>query len=257
MCRLLAYTGPNISLYDLILKPEHSLEKQAWQPRELREVKLNADGYGFGWYEQGQAHRYRQPIAIWNDENLQDVSRSMKYPLWLAMVRSATPGLGTHADNTQPFRYQQWLFQHNGYILDFPSSARPQIRHLLDHEFEANIHGNTDSEYIFALILHYLKQHNNPRHAIQKTFQTIADIIGPARALLNIMLSDGKQIIATSHAINGLCPSLYYGQSIKDFPAQSQLLASEAFDKDPNWQPVDEHSIIVMQDNKALQQFPL
>lgn len=257
MCRLLSYLGPDIALSQLILSPEHSLEKQAWQPRELREAKLNADGFGIGWYHDGSVARYRQSIPIWNDPNLHDLSHSIQQPLWLAMVRSATPGLGTHYSNTQPFSYQQWLFMHNGYILDFSASARPQIRRILNHEFEANIRGDTDSEYIFALILHYLAEHKKPLDAIRTAFHSIANIIGEESALLNVVLSDGEQIIASKHAINGLCPTLYYGRGIKGFAPNSQLLASEAITADNHWQPVADHSLLVLHRNRELQTYPL
>lgn len=257
MCRLLSYIGPEIALSELILSPEHSLEKQAWQPRELREAKLNADGFGIGWYHNGSVARYRQSMPIWNDPNLHDLSNSIKQSIWLAMVRSATPGLGTHYSNTQPFSYQQWLFMHNGYILDFARTARRQIRHILNHEFEANIRGDTDSEYIFALILHYLAEHKQPLEAIRITFDTIADIIGPERALLNIVLSNGEQIFASKHAINGLCPTLYYGLEINPFPHSGQLLVSEPLSVDKHWLPVDDNNIVVLSHNQELQSYPL
>ena len=52
MCRLAAYIGPTLRLEELLLKPEHSLVKQSWAPREMMEARLNADGYGFGWFDQ-------------------------------------------------------------------------------------------------------------------------------------------------------------------------------------------------------------
>ncbi|HEY9052567.1 MAG TPA: ergothioneine biosynthesis protein EgtC [Gammaproteobacteria bacterium] len=253
MCRLLAYTGPEISLHNLISNTEHNLHKQAWQPREMREATLNADGFGIGWDNEGPvAARYRQSIPIWNDPNLADFSHSLQRKLWLAMVRSATPGLGAHHDNTQPFRYQNWLFMHNGYIADFAQTARGEIRNILHHDFENNIHGNTDSEYIFALLLHFIHQHNDTALAIKSTMTYIADIIGKHSALLNIMLCDGNSVYATCHAINGLCPTLYYGKNITGFPEAGQLLASEALNNDRSWQAVEDHQLIILQPDNEI-----
>ena len=250
MCRLLAYLGEDIGLRQLLHEPEHSLEKQAWQPRELREARLNADGFGFGWYNHMQPMRYRQPIPIWNDANLEDLSQSLHAKLYFATVRSATPGLGVDHYNTQPFRYQKYLFMHNGYIRDFAHTARPQIRQMLDHEFEANIQGSTDSEYIFALILHYMKS-LSISEAISSAFGTLADILGNESALLNIMITDGSLIYATRHAINGLCPSLYYGKNIQGFP-NSQMLASEALNSDPGWQAIEDHQLMILHPDEPL-----
>ncbi len=256
MCRLLAYLGPNISLNRLLFEPEHSLEKQAWQPRELREAKLNADGFGIGWYHHRQAMRYRQPIPIWNDANLEDLASSLHADLYLATVRSATPGLGVGHYNTQPFRYQNWLFMHNGYIRDFAETGRPQIRKILAHEFEANIQGNTDSEYIFALILHFL-ENDDMTQAIVHAFSILNEILGQQSALLNVMLSDGEKIYATRYAINGLSPSLYYGANVEGFAPDSQLIVSEALSDSTHWQVVDEHRLLIMSRDDELVELAL
>lgn len=256
MCRLLAYMGPEINLFDLILKPHHNLEKQAWQPKELREAKLNADGFGFGWYQQnGETALYRQSYPIWNDSNLKDLSLTLKQNLFFAMVRSATGGHDTGLSNTQPFAYKHWLFQHNGYILNFTTDFRTQTRRLLHHDYENLIQGNTDSEYIFALLMQHLEQTDDPVTALQHTFNDIASITKDKRSLLNIMLSDDSNIYASKHAINGLCPSLYYGRNINDFPENGQLLASESLNDDKNWQSVDDHRIIHLQKNKNIEIF--
>ena len=247
MCRLLAYMGTEISLYDLILKPQHSLEKQAWEPRELKETKLNADGFGFSWYkEDNQIGLYRQSYPIWNDANLKDISQTLKQKLFFAMVRSATVGLGMGISNTQPFIHQQWMYQHNGYIFDFAKDFRGQSRHLLSEKYENIIQGNTDSEYIFALLMHHLQQSNDPVTALTQTFNDIEQLVKGARCLLNITLTDGDTLYASKHALNGECPSLHYGHSIKEFPVGSQIIASEALNDDPNWQSVDDHSLIII-----------
>lgn len=247
MCRLAAYLGPETSLTHLVFDINHSLEKQAWQPRELREATLNADGFGFGWYnDNADAARYRQVIPIWNDTNLKDLARSVQRSLWLCYVRSATPGLGTSLENTQPFTSQNWQFLHNGYINSFADQIRGQIRQTLHREAEAIVHGNTDSEYLFALIMHFFKVSGDMLQAIRDSFLQLKQWLGQERALLNIMVSDGVQIIASRHAINGECPSLYYGKDIDSFPAHSQLLVSERLNDDEHWQTIAPHQLIRM-----------
>ncbi|MCW8955686.1 MAG: hypothetical protein OQL09_02290, partial [Gammaproteobacteria bacterium] len=67
----------------------------------------------------------------------------------------------------------------------------------------------------------------------------------------------GDQIIASKHAINGLCPSLYYGLGINAFPPDSQLLVSEPLTEDPRWSTVDDHSLLVISRHQELQSYPL
>lgn len=252
MCRLLAYLGPDIYPDKLIIEAEHNMIKQAWNPRELREAVLNADGFGLGWYNQSQPARYRQHIPIWNDANLPDICTSIQRPLWLAMVRSATPGLGTHHFNTQPFAYQHWLYLHNGYIENFPNKIRAAFRHSLDDEHQDLIQGDTDSEYIFALLFQHLSQNDNPVAAIRACLGHIEELIGDRRALLNLVISDGRQIYAVKHAIHGLCPSFYIARRHPDFN-NGTLLASEALDQHACWEPLPDHSLLrLMPDSEAM-----
>jgi len=257
MCRMLAYLGDDILLSRLLLEPQHSLEKQAWQPRELRETKLNADGFGFAWYNTATEKKlplpalYRHTLPIWNDPNLYHLANTMSQPLWLAMVRSATPGLGVSLENTQPFCHQQWSFMHNGYLLDFKGETQHKLRDLLSDEFLYLIKGNTDSEYIFALLMQYLVN-EPPQTAISSCMQTLTKIIKEKRALLNIILSDGKNIYATRHAINGLSPSLYYTNSSDEFGAGNQLVVSEKLNQESHWQSINEHKIIFIQADKPV-----
>ena len=89
MCRLAAYLGPAISLQQLLLQPPHSLYRQALEPRELIYARVNADGYGFGWYtDDGKPAVYTSTLPIWSDGNLPHLARSLVQPLWLAEVRS-------------------------------------------------------------------------------------------------------------------------------------------------------------------------
>ncbi|MDH5392990.1 MAG: ergothioneine biosynthesis protein EgtC [Gammaproteobacteria bacterium] len=254
MCRLAAYLGPETSLHHIVFDTNHSLEKQAWQPKELREAKLNVDGFGFGWFnENGQLARYRQTLPIWGDANLRDFCHSLQRPLWLCYIRSATPGLGTSLTNTQPFSYQSWQFLHNGYINNFSLDIRSRIRHFLPHSLESLIDGNTDSEYLFVLILHFFQQSNDMPGAIREAFKQLKKWLEKERALLNIILSDGDQIIASSYAINGESPSLYYGKDIEGFPKESQLLVSEKLNDDEHWQAIPAGSLIRLRAGLAVE----
>lgn len=49
MCRLLGYLGKPIQLDRLLLKPEHSLVVQSYQPQEMTAGLLNADGFGLSY----------------------------------------------------------------------------------------------------------------------------------------------------------------------------------------------------------------
>jgi glutamine amidotransferase len=248
MCRMAAYVGPTISLEQFLLKPAHSLVVQSYQPRELRYAKLNADGYGVGWYApDGNPAVYTNPMPIWSDVNLPHLGRTLSTDLWMANVRSATAGLPACPMNTQPFWDEELLFMHNGLIKDFALSARTAMRQFLDPTVEAQVHGNTDSEYLFAVLRHLLLDDEElaVEEAISELFSLAEDWVGEREALLNLVVSDGDRIYATRHALNHEAPSLYYTTDDEQFPG-GQVVASEALSETGVWQAVPEHNILIL-----------
>jgi glutamine amidotransferase len=252
MCRLAVYLGPAISLQQFLIDPPHSLYRQALEPRELKYAKLNADGFGFGWFDaDGQPAAYTQTAPIWADGNLPALARSLRQTLWIAEIRSATEGNPVHLLNTPPFRDAHRLFIHNGFISDFHQQVRPHVLRLLDPAIAADILGNTDSEYLFACLRQILQDDSGlqPVRAIQQLYEQVAGLVGNQPALLNLAVTDNGNIYAARHALNHESPSLYYTTSDPDFPC-GQLVASERFSDDPGWQEVPEHHILALRPNQ-------
>ena len=248
MCRLAAYLGPAISLQQFLLEPPHSLYRQSWEPKELKYARLNADGYGFGWYDrEGFAATYTSMEPIWSDHNLPALANTLQEPLWIAEVRSATAGNPVHAFNTAPFRDKEFLFAHNGFIQDFQTQVLPGMLSFLTPASIAKLRGNTDSEYLFITLCQILlkPKTNDPPGAIRKLFRLLSDWIEDQPALLNIVISDGERLYAARHSENHECPSLYYTTDDEQFPG-GQLLASERFSENGFWQPVPEHHILIL-----------
>jgi glutamine amidotransferase len=251
MCRLAAYLGPAISLQEFLIDPPHSLYRQSWEPRELKYARLNADGFGFGWYSpDGEPARYTHSAPIWADANLPALARTLHNTLWIAEVRSATEGNPVHPLNTAPFCADRRLFIHNGFISDFHHQVRPRMLQRLAPAIAADIRGNTDSEYLFACLRQILLDDAGlqPFAAIQRLFELVAGMVGDQPALLNLAVTDAGCIYAARHALNHESPSLYYTSNDADFPG-GQLVASERFSADPAWQTVPEHHLLVLRPN--------
>lgn len=243
MCRLAAYLGQPLLLKDLILEPEHSLYVQSWQPKELKYAKLNADGFGFGWYHSdGRVAVYRNPMPIWADANLGCLTETLSSTLWLAMVRSATPGYGVDLINTQPFYHKHYLCLHNGYIKNFNQSLRQTLLKKLSAETEATIQGRTDSEYLFALLLQLINDYpqDEMTEHLKRLVAWVSSAVTENEALLNFIISDGQALYAVRHAINGEAPSLYYY-----FDNQQYLIASERFNQNPDWHALETGQLMV------------
>ena len=60
-----------------------------------------------------------------------------------------------------------------------------------------------------------------------------------------MIISDGQQIIAVRHAINGQCPSLYINTDEPRYPG-GILVASEPMTQADSWQTLAEHSLLII-----------
>jgi gamma-glutamyl hercynylcysteine S-oxide hydrolase len=248
VCRFAAYLGPPILLEQFLLRPAHNLVRQSWEPREMSTALMNADGFGIGWYdEHEQPAAYRLTHPIWSDSNLASLARSVRRPLWLAYVRSATEGFGTGLANTQPFLDNGLVFFHNGFISPFADRARAIIRHWLTPEIESGIHGNTDSEYLFACLRQLYLEDDEVTldEAIRRLCRQLEGWLESETLLLNLALSDGRRVYALRHAIGADCPSLYYNTDDDLFPA-GQLVASEPLTDSDYWRPLPPSHLLIL-----------
>ena len=248
MCRLLGYLGKSIELDKILYEPEHSLIVQSYQPKEMEEALLNADGFGVGWYDDrkiADPYRYRNIQPIWSDLNLPNLSRYVRSQCVLSYVRSATPGLAVDLSNCQPFTRDRILFIHNGYIKNFRKTLYRSIRNCLADSTYELIQGTTDSEHIFALIIDRLQHHESHnlqlalRDALSKlTYFANSEIYFAA----NVMVSDGKQLVASRYASRSPAPTLYWLKDDPNYP-ESVIVASEPL-FNGNWKSCPENSII-------------
>ncbi|HFD81488.1 MAG TPA: ergothioneine biosynthesis protein EgtC [Gammaproteobacteria bacterium] len=248
MCRIAAYLGERIPLGRFLLDPPHSLQVQGWAPQELKYARLNADGFGFAWYaDDGRPAAYVNPAPIWADPNLPHLARTLSSDLWLASVRSATEGHPVNHANTQPFVDEGILFDHNGLIDDFHRQVRPLIIAALDPGLLPSIRGNTESEYLFAALRQLLAERPElaMEDALAALMEQVEHWIDGNRALLTIVVSDGRRLYAVRHAIGDDCPTLYYTSDDETFP-DAQLLASERLTTSAFWQAVPEHHILIL-----------
>ena len=259
MCRMAAYLGPTIRLDQFLTRPAHSLVVQSYAPKELVYAKVNADGYGFGWYDaNSQAVNYRCTMPIWSDPNLENLGRGLESDLWLAYIRSATEGSSVNHANTQPFYDDELLFMHNGYIEDFTTQVRHEISDYLSNDIRAGIQGTTDSEYLFAILRELLSSNKDLsiEEACSTLFDLLAGWLGDTTALLNFIITDGELIYAIRHGHNHDSPSLYYTTDDELFP-DAQLVSSEPLTHGELWQPVPDHHILILSNDEPPELFAL
>ncbi len=257
MCRLLGYIGSTIQLEKLLYKPEHSLIVQSYKPQEMTSGLLNADGFGIGWChpeKEDFPYTYKNTLPIWSDINLPQLSRYIESNSVVGYVRSATVGLPVDLVNCQPFSDRDLLFIHNGYIKKFRQTLYRPIRNLLnDYTYQA-IHGTTDSEHIFALIVNQL--HNESQItleiALKNALLQLTELANFHQTYFsaNIILANGDRMIASRYSNRHPQPTLYYLKNSALYPDAVILASERMFEGD--WKTCPEDSIIMVGKNLDL-----
>ncbi len=221
MCRWLAYSGSRILLDELLLKPDNSLIDQSLNSR-LGATTTNGDGFGLGWYDKQEAPGiFRSIVPAWHDPNLRELSRHLSTHLVFAHIRAST-GTAIQQTNCHPFRYQHWLWMHNGAIRGFDSVKR-ELAFAVDPSLYTYIEGSTDSELFFYLALSFGLQ-DDPPAAVARAVGFI-ESVGRSHGIDNpvqmtVATTDGDSIWAFRYSSEGKSRSLFYSSNIDTLRAQ-------------------------------------
>ncbi|WP_405877787.1 ergothioneine biosynthesis protein EgtC [Streptomyces sp. NBC_01136] len=234
MCRHLAYLGPAEPLGRLLVEPPHSLFRQSWAPRRQRHGTVNADGFGVGWYAEGDPvpARYRRPGPIWGDQSFADLARVVKTTALLGAVRDATVAGADDEAAAAPFAADRWLFSHNGAVRGWPGSLAPLVQSLPPVEL-LSLEARCDSALVWALLLHRLRAGDDESRALADTVLEVAEAAPGSR--LNLLLTNGDTITATAWG-----DTLWYLAE----PGRRTVVASEPYDDDPHWREVPDRTLL-------------
>lgn len=234
MCRFVAYIGQDKLLLDEVLsKPENSLIRQSIAARGGTHG-VNADGFGVAWYTpeiDDSPGVFKSIQPAWNDANLHSLSSKLTSKCFLAHVRASTVG-DVSQSNCHPFAFDRYAFVHNGTVMGFEQLKRPLFDYIEDDLFHC-IKGNTDSECFFMLVMHYrvyqqLSLLESVKAAIQWISETKEALDILERSRLNIVLTDGKELVATRYASHGLEPlSVYYRRDRLEDGGVAYVVSSE------------------------------
>ena len=236
MCRHLAYLGPPVSVQALVLGPPCGLARQAWAPRRQQYGTMNVDGFGIGWYADGDPvpARYRRAGPIWADPSAADLARVTRTRALLAAVRSATGGTESGAAAAAPYTSGRWLFSHNGRLDGWPA-ATGRLAASLPAEDLLALEARCDSALAWALVVARLRE---GAPAGQALAGVVADLGRHGiTGRFNFLLTDGEVISATV-AGDTLC----YRAGGPAGPGV--VVASEPGDDGPGWTEVPDGSML-------------
>lgn len=263
MCRWLAYGGEPIAMDTLLFKPNNSLIRQSLSAQRSI-APTNGDGFGLGWYGHiPKPGLYRDILPAWNDANLRSLAEQIRSPLFFAHVRAST-GPATARLNCHPFRYDKWLFMHNGQIGGW-TDVRQQVESSIDKRLYKHREGSTDSEAFFYLMLGNGLA-DDPVGAFSRSIRQVQGMMreeGVAEPFrMTAACSDGRRIFAVRWSSDGKSPSLYWAKGSVSECAEGRLtfagdrdgvlILSEPLDEDPGrWAEVEEGSFLVAEGSRV------
>lgn len=233
MCRHLAYLGRPRALRELLTDPPHSLLRQSWEPRRQANGRLNADGFGVGWYAEGDPvpARYRRASPMWTDQSFLDIARVVRSGAVLAAVRSATAGMGGGEAAAAPFGDGRFLFSHNGVVAGWPEQMAMLTTGLSVSDV-LRLEAVTDSALLWLVVHKRLQDGERMPEALGNVVRLAAATAG---GRLNLLLTDGRSIAATA-----------WGDTLSwRADADGVVVASEPYDDEPGWTPVPDRSLLV------------
>ena len=221
MCRALLYLGEPVLLDNFLYQPDSALVRQSYMPKMLN--MLNLAGFGLrAWdpssHDPGRAYSYySQQLPVF-DRNLKNLSEKIRAGCLLAHVR----GVAYHTrveisqQNCHPFHFKDvpLVMAHNGDLARF-AEMKPLLVSSLKEEFRSQIHGTTDSEWVYALILSQLPDPHGHASAddLARAIERTLDIIRAARnklgiavsSSLNLFIADGTQLAAVRYCFDFGC----------------------------------------------------
>lgn len=250
MCRFSAYFGEKqVLIKELLVKPENSLVNQSHKSKKGIH-KINADGFGFAWYDfsiDKYPGVFKSIQPAWNDTNLMHLASKIKSSCFLAHIRASTVGDVTQ-NNCHPFDYNEYSLVHNGTIRNFDLYKKSLIN-IIDEDLFLNIKGNTDSEHLLHLIMHYLRREQSLIAAVKKSLMWVAEAQAQSSdfSRINIVITNGQELVATRY-VSKSQKSLtlkYLNNKTLDDELTSIILSSEPLDEDSSdWNDLPENHYI-------------
>ncbi len=248
-----------MAMDNLLFKPGNSLIRQSLSAQRSI-VPTNGDGFGLGWYgDLPHPGLYRDTMPAWNDVNLRSLAEQIRATAFFAHVRAST-GTATTRLNCHPFRWERWLFMHNGKIGGW-GCVRRDLEYQLTEEFYPHREGSTDSEVFFYLLLGNGLV-TDPQGAFRRTVAQILDAMQAHKVeeplRIACAVTDGRRTFALRYSSDTQSPSMFYGKGCDIWVDDGEvhfdpgrgcvLLLSEPLDTvSDSWREIAESRLVVVE----------
>ena len=197
MCRLFGLiANKEVDVEFSFLKANKSFKELGFQ---------NLDGWGIGYYKNGNPKITKEPISIEKSLELNKIIKQRVSNIFISHVRKSS-GTEIRYVNTHPFGYRKLIFTHNGTV-----DIKNYLKEQLLSRYTKYIKGETDSEIFFFLIIQNIEQNKSIIEGIKETISFIKRNKGSSTTSLNFLLTNGKKTYALRKAFNKINNySLFY-----------------------------------------------
>jgi len=205
MSRLFGFFGSQ----PVNLSCEYISESTGRRDAVLKEKKY--DGWGIGFFRNNASFLFKKAARASGDKRIANISEVISSHVFISQLRYAAIGERKEA-NTQPFRWGNWLFAHQGTIDHF-RKVKPRILRKLPPAYKKMIRGNTDSEHCFYLFLTMLRSKGAIKkgsiplmeavEGLKKFGSIMSEFCEEAEIAefpeLNFLISNGEYLIVARH----------------------------------------------------------
>jgi glutamine amidotransferase len=226
----------------------------------------DASGWGIGFYHGDEVLHKKRPTRAGELVDWQNIAGDVRSDCAVLHMRQPTVG-DFRAENAHPFRMRSWLFAHQGTIGRF-DAMRENLTEMIPDFLRRNIRGQTDSEYLFHIVLtllHDAGQLDNPDvneaqalpalSAAITLVERVAAEVGSTDNGLSFILTNGRSMYALRHG----APMTYVErQGLHDPPddytapptSSTQLryvMVVSGIDENPvGYEPIPERAVAVI-----------
>lgn len=207
MARLIGLLGNRHDLAARVLR--HEAAVLAVHERGVGGFTHSLAGWGVGFHQGGEVLVRKRPIEPRQSLDVAELAADVRADSVIVQVRASQNG-ASRPENTQPFRYRQWLFAQTGSLAGYPA-IRARAFEGLPQFLQAQVRGETDAELAFALVMSFLQDTGNietddPRlvgsalRSVLSLVDALAAEHGAARTEVNWLLSNGETMFALRRA---------------------------------------------------------
>ncbi|MCB0411672.1 MAG: class II glutamine amidotransferase [Bdellovibrionales bacterium] len=177
----------------------------------LHQSERHPDGWGVAFYHLGNPHVVKLDQQARQCKIFEKISGVVSSNTLITHIRKSTVG-SIGPLNTHPFQFGPWTFAHNGNLKDF-DFYRDRLKEKIDPDLQTFILGETDSEYIFFLLLSLLRKYSKLEdwnstlqisQILEEWVATITQFAGPLtnskgdydQNYLTFVLTNGQVMVA-------------------------------------------------------------